>query len=47
MTTEREEGRVSERTSWDELTRSSFEYMLMRWLERKGGTTLESKVLII
>lgn len=28
---------VSERTSWAELGRSSLEYMLTRWLERKEG----------
>lgn len=28
---------VSERTSWAELRRSSLEYMLTRWLERKDG----------
>ena len=28
---------VSWRMSWAELGRSSLEYMLMRWMERKGG----------
>lgn len=37
MTTERELTGVNWRTSWAELGRSSLEYMLMRWLDRKDG----------
>lgn len=44
MTTEREG--LSWRTSWAELGRSSLEYILTRWLERKEGCG-ESRVLII
>lgn len=44
MTTEREG--LSWRTSWAESGRSSLEYMLTRWLERKEGSGA-SRVLII
>lgn len=44
MTTEREG--LSWRTSWAELGRSSLEYILTRWLERKEGCGA-SRVLII
>lgn len=47
MTTERELGRVKERTSWAELRRSSLEYILMRWLERNGGRSYWPRVLMI
>lgn len=44
VTTERDG--VSERMSWAELERSSLEYMLTRWFERKDGRGV-SKVLTI
>ena len=44
MTTERDG--VSERTSWAELGRSSLEYMLMRWLERKEGKGVRRVLMI-
>lgn len=37
VTTERERIGVNWRTSWAEFERSSLEYMLMRWLDRKDG----------
>lgn len=47
MTTERKAGGVSERTSWAESSRSSLEYMLMRWLTRNEGSWFWYKVLKI
>lgn len=47
MTTERQLGGESERTSLAESSRSSFEYMLMRWLMRKAGSSFWYKVLMI
>ena len=44
MTTEREG--LSSRTSWAELGRSSFEYILTRWFKRKEGRGA-SRVLIL